>query len=62
VVAKGLHKHDSESTEMMFEEILLPELLKIAENEYKRPLITNLCLEFVRKESECYYFLVQRVK
>ena len=34
---------------MMFEEMLLPELLKVAENEQKRALLAGLCLEFVRK-------------
>lgn len=42
----------------MFEEFLLPELMKIAENEYKKQMIANLMLEFVRKESECYLSLV----
>lgn len=46
----------------MFEEFLLPELMKIAENEYKKQMIANLMLEFVRKESECYLSLVQRIK
>lgn len=32
----------------MFEEIVLVNLLKIGENEYKRPIISSLCLEFVR--------------
>ena len=31
-IAKGLLRVDPESTEMMFEEFLLPELLKIADN------------------------------
>mgnify|MGYP000486476735 CR=1 FL=1 len=48
-IAKALLKINAESAEMMFEEILLPELLKIAENEHKRGLVTNLILEFVRK-------------
>jgi hypothetical protein len=61
-VAKTLLKVDAESDEMMFEEVLVPELLKLAENEHKRPLIANLILEFVRKESESYLSLVQKVK
>ena len=61
-MARGLHKHDSETAEMLFEEILLPELLSIARNEYKKAAISQLCLEFVRKESESYFTLVQRVK
>ena len=32
LVAKALIKIDAESAEMMFEEILLPELIKMAEN------------------------------
>ena len=46
----------------MFQEIALNNLLIIGENEYKRPAISALCLEFVRPESECYYSLIQKVK
>lgn len=31
-IAKGLLRSDPESTEMMFEEFLLPELIKISDN------------------------------
>lgn len=61
-VARSILKVEPESAEMMFEEILLPDLIKIAENEHKRPLVANLMLEFVRRESECYLSLVQKVK
>ena len=43
-VARGLHKHDSETAEMLFEEILLPELLSLARNEYKKGTICHLAL------------------
>lgn len=62
LVARSLLKSDAESAEMLFLEVLLPELLKVGENEFKRPLVANLILEFVRKESECYFSLVQRIK
>jgi hypothetical protein len=47
---------------MLFEEILLAELIRIGQNEYKRPIMANLMLEFVRKESECYFSVIQKSK
>jgi hypothetical protein len=62
IIAKGLHKFNSENAEMMFYEILIENLLRIGENENKRPIISSLILDFVRKESECYTEVIQKVK
>jgi hypothetical protein len=57
-VGKGLHqKYNSENAEMMFYELGLGMLLKVGENEAKRATISALVLDFVRKESQCFFEL-----
>lgn len=61
-IAAGMSKRDSESTEMMFQEIALNDLLQVGENEYKRGAISSVILEFVKRNSESYFELLQKIK
>ena len=48
---------------MAFEEIVLPKFLEIGENDFKKPAICTACLDFIRPNSQSYYFfLTQKVK
>lgn len=47
---------------MMFYELGLGMLLRVGENENKRPTIAGLVLDFVRKDSQCYFEVIEKVK